>query len=78
MRGTPTTGVLLHWVIIYVRMLNDNDTQQDSQSWVSLTSGDPAFQAFSSQRLHFYFFFFFCIFIFYFILFLFIYLFIFF
>ena len=22
----------------YVRMLNDNDTQQDSQSWASLTS----------------------------------------
>ena len=24
----------------YVRMLNDNDTQQDSQSWVSLTTSD--------------------------------------
>ena len=38
-RGTPTAGVLLHWVIISratnknnVRMLNDNDTlQHDSK-----------------------------------------------
>ena len=25
----------------YVRMLNDNDTQQDSQSWASLTIAKP-------------------------------------